>query len=161
MAHPDGRRLNCPQLHIRLGWQIIERGPDHARHGRSSDNFLDDNFAAQVFNPGQLMDATRYFIVMRDGIGHGESRKPSSGLRTKFPRSRYSDMVRAAHRLLTDHLGVNHLRLVMGTSMGRMHTWLWGERYPCFMDAPMPLASQPVQISCRNRMWRKMIMDPI
>ncbi|KAI0012997.1 homoserine acetyltransferase [Xylariaceae sp. FL0662B] len=130
--------------------------------GGSSDNFLNDHFAGQLFNPGQLLDARKYFLIIRDGIGHGQSSKPSnSGLPAKFPHYRYNDMIHADYRLLTEHLGINHLRLVMGTSMGGMHTWLWGEAYPDFMDALMPLASLPVQISGRNRMWRKMAMDSI
>ena len=95
------------------------------------------------------------------GIGHGKSAKPSDGLRAKFPQYGYTDMVEAQYRLLTEGLGVNHLRLVMGTSMGGMHTWVWGERHPEFMDALMPLASLPVQISGRNRVWRKTLIDAI
>lgn len=130
--------------------------------GGSSEQFLNDNFAGELFNGGQPLDAHRYFIILRDGIGHGRSSKPSSsGLGARFPRYRYGDMVRADHRLLTEHLGVGHLRLVMGTSMGGMQSWLWGEAYPGFADALMPLASLPVQISGRNRMWRKMAMDAI
>lgn len=130
--------------------------------GGSSEQFLNAQFAGELFNPGQPLDAQRCFIVLRDGIGHGRSSKPStSGLGARFPRYRYSDMVRADHRLLTEHLRVSHLRLVMGTSMGGMQSWLWGESHPGFMDALMPLASLPVQISGRNRMWRKMAMDAI
>ena len=130
--------------------------------GGSSEQFLSAQFAGELFNPGQLLDAQRYFIILRDGIGHGRSSKPSnSGLGGRFPRYRYGDMVRADHRLLTEHLGVAHLRLAMGTSMGGMQSWLWGEAHPGFMDALMPLASLPVQISGRNRMWRKMAMDAI
>ena len=98
---------------------------------------------------------------MPDDIGHGKSSKPSDGLRAKFPRYGYQDMLTAEHRLLTEGLGVNHLRLVMGTSMGGMHTWLWGERWPDFMDALMPLASVPGQISGRNRVWRRVVIDAI
>lgn len=130
--------------------------------GGSSEQFLNAQFAGELFNPGQPLDAQKYFIILRDGIGHGRSSKPSSsGLGAGFPRYRYGDMVRADYRLLTEHLGVAHLRLVMGTSMGGMQSWLWGEAYPGFMDALMPLASLPVQISGRNRMWRKMAMDSI
>jgi homoserine O-acetyltransferase len=118
-------------------------------------------FASELFLPGQPLDIATYFIVMPDDIGHGKSSKPSDGLRAKFPRYGYLDMLDAEHRLLTDGLGVNHLRLVMGTSMGGMHTWLWGERYPDFMDALMPLASVPSQISGRNRMWRRIVIDAI
>jgi homoserine O-acetyltransferase len=114
-----------------------------------------------LFNPGQPLDAATHFIVLPDDIGHGKSSKPSDGLRAKFPHYGYLDMIRAEHQLLTDGLGVNHLRLVMGTSMGGMHTWLWGEKYPDFMDALMPLASVPGQISGRNRVWRRVVIDAI
>jgi homoserine O-acetyltransferase/O-succinyltransferase len=123
--------------------------------------FLSRQFAGVLFGPEQLLDATKYYIILPDGIGHGQSSKPSDGLRMRFPRYNYNDMVTAHYLLLTEHLGVNHLRLVMGTSMGGMHTWVWGERYPDFMDALMPLASLPVQIAGRNRMIRRMIMDSI
>ena len=129
--------------------------------GGSGSGFLSDQFAGVLFKPGQLLDATRYFIVLPDGIGHGQSSKPSDGLHARFPHYGYNDMVTAQYRLLTEGLGVNHLRLVMGTSMGGMHTWVWAEKYPEFMDALMPLASLPVQISGRNRMMRRMVIDPI
>jgi homoserine O-acetyltransferase len=132
-------------------------------HGTSgsSAQFLTDTFAGVLFGPGQLLDASRYYIILPDGIGHGQSSKPSDGLRTRFPQYDYEDMITAAHQLLTEHLGVNHLRLVMGTSMGGMHSWLWGEMYPDYMDALLPLASLPVQIAGRNRMMRRMIIDSI
>jgi len=132
-------------------------------HGTSgsSNQFLTDNFAGVLFGSGQLLDANRYFIVLPDGIGHGASSKPSDGLHARFPHYDYDDMVRAHHLLLTQKLGVNHLRLVMGTSMGGMHSWVWGETYPDFMDALLPLASLPVQIAGRNRMMRRMIIDSI
>ena len=114
-----------------------------------------------MFGPGQLLDATRYYIILPDGIGHGRSSKPSDGLHAKFPHYTYDDMVAAQYELLTKKLGVNHLRLVMGTSMGGMQTWVWGETYPEFMDALMPLASLPVEIAGRNRVWRRMAMDAI
>jgi homoserine O-acetyltransferase len=129
--------------------------------GGSGAQFLRAEFAGELFGTGQLLDATRYFIVLPDGIGHGKSSKPSDGLKARFPKYGYTDMIEAQHRLLTEGLGVNHLRLVMGTSMGGMHTWVWGERYPVFMDALMPLASLPSQISGRNRVWRKTIIDAI
>jgi len=129
--------------------------------GGSSTQFMKDIFAGELFGPGQLLDATRYFLILRDGIGHGQSSKPSDGLRANFPRYGYLDMVRADHALLTQHLGIDHLRLVMGTSMGGMHSWLWAGLYPDFIDAAMPLASLPTQIAGRNRMTRKMIMDAI
>ena len=129
--------------------------------GGTGGQFMGRGFAGELFLPGQPLDIATYFIVMPDDIGHGKSSKPSDGLRAKFPRYGYLDMLDAEHRLLTDGLGVTHLRLVMGTSMGGMHTWLWGERYPDFMDALMPLASVPSQISGRNRMWRRIVIDAI
>jgi len=122
--------------------------------------FIRPEFAGELFGAGQLLDANKYFIVLPDGIGHGKSSKPSDGLRAKFPRYGYLDMVEAQRRLL-EGLQVNHLRLVMGTSMGGMQTWLWGELHPDFMDALMPLASLPTQIAGRNRVWRRMLTDAI
>jgi homoserine O-acetyltransferase/O-succinyltransferase len=127
----------------------------------SGAQFIRPEFAGELFGDGQPLDATKFFIILPDGIGHGKSSKPSDGLRAKFPRYGYRDMVEAQYRLLTDGLGVNHARLVMGTSMGGMHTWLWGEMHPDFMDALMPLASLPMQISGRNRAWRRIIIDAI
>lgn len=129
--------------------------------GGSGRQFLQPQFAGVLFGPGQLLDASRYYIILPDGIGHGKSSKPSDGLHARFPQYDYDDMVAAHHRLVTEGLGVNHLRLVMGTSMGCMHSWVWGETYPEFMDALMPLACLPVQIAGRNRLWRKMLMDTI
>ena len=127
----------------------------------SGAQFIRPEFAGQLFGKDQPLDATKFFIVLPDGIGHGKSSKPSDGLHAKFPRYGYRDMVEAQFRLLTDGLGLNHARLVMGTSMGGMHTWLWGESHPDFMDALMPLASLPTQISGRNRAWRRVIIDAI
>ncbi|MGE5209538.1 MAG: alpha/beta fold hydrolase [Alphaproteobacteria bacterium] len=127
----------------------------------SGAQFIRPEFAGELFGKGQPLDATKYFIVLPDGIGHGKSSKPSDGLHAKFPRYGYRDMVEAQYRLLTEGLGVNHARLIMGTSMGGMHTWLWGELHPDFMDALMPLASLPTQISGRNRAWRRMVIDTI
>lgn len=129
--------------------------------GGSGRGFLSATFAGMLFGEGQLLDATKYYIILPDDIGHGRSSKPSDGLHMKFPRYTYTDMVKGEYRLVTEGLGVNHARLVMGTSMGAMHTWMWGEMYPTFMDALMPLASAPVEIGGRNRMLRKMIMDSI
>ena len=129
--------------------------------GGTGAQFVGRGFAGELFMPGQPLDASKYFIVLPDDIGHGKSSKPSDGLRAKFPRYGYQDMLTAEHALLTQGLGVNHLRLVMGTSMGGMHTWLWGERWPDFMDALMPLASVPGQISGRNRVWRRVVIDAI
>jgi homoserine O-acetyltransferase len=108
-----------------------------------------------------LLDAQKYFIIVPDNIGHGQSSKPSDGLHMRFPHYGYEDMVELQYRLVTQGLHVNHLRLVIGASMGGMHTWMWGERYPQMMDALLPLASQPVQIAGRNRMWRRALMDAI
>ena len=127
----------------------------------SGAQFIRPEFAGELFEKDQPLDATKFFIVLPDGIGHGKSSKPSDSMHTKFPRYGYIDMVEAQYRLLTEGLGVNHVRLVMGTSMGGMHTWLWGELHPDFMDALMPLASLPTQISGRNRAWRRMIIDAI
>src|SRR5260221_2612617 len=129
--------------------------------GGTGGQFTGRGFAGELFLPGEPLDVTKYFIVMPDDIGHGKSSKPSDGLRAKFPRYGYRDMLTAEYALLTEGLGVNHLRLVMGTSMGGMHTWLGGERWPDFMDALMPLASVPGQISGRNRVWRRIVIDAI
>jgi len=129
--------------------------------GGSGSGFLSQSFGGQLFGPGQPLDATRYFIVIPDGIGHGKSSKPSDGLRARFPQYTYDDMVRAHHELLTEGLKVDHLRLVLGTSMGAMHCWVWGEMYSDFVDGLVPLASAPTQIAGRNRIMRKMIIDSI
>jgi homoserine O-acetyltransferase len=127
----------------------------------SGRGFLSGQFAGGLFGPGQLLDGTTQYIILPDAIGHGRSSKPSDGMRMKFPKYTYDDMVTAQYRMLTEHLDVKHLRLVMGTSMGGMMTWVWGEMYPDFMDALMPLASLPAEIAGRNRMMRKMMIDSI
>ena len=127
----------------------------------SSAQFMGPTFGGTLFGSGQPLDATRYYLVLPDGIGHGKSSRPSDGLHAHFPHYGYLDMVRAEYLLLTQGLKVNHVRLVMGTSMGGMHTWLWGEVYPDFMDTLMPLASLPTQISGRNRVWRRTAIDAI
>jgi homoserine O-acetyltransferase len=127
----------------------------------SGANFIRPEFAGELFGEGQPLDASRHFLILPDGIGHGGSSKPSDGLHARFPRYGYRDMIAAQHRLLTEGLKVDHLRLVIGTSMGGMQTWLWGETYPDFMDALMPLASLPGPISGRNRAWRRVIIDAI
>jgi homoserine O-acetyltransferase/O-succinyltransferase len=127
----------------------------------SGAQFIRPEFAGELFGKDQPLDVTKFFVILPDAIGHGKSSKPSDGMHAKFPRYGYIDMVEAQYRLLTEGLGVNHARLVMGTSMGGMHTWLWGELHPDFMDALMPLASLPTQISGRNRAWRRMIIDAI
>lgn len=123
--------------------------------------FLRPEFAGELYRPGQPLDIAKYFIILRDGLGHGDSSKPSDGLRAKFPHYGYRDMVQADYRLLTEHLQVDHLRLVMGTSSGGMLTWLWGITHPDFMDALVPLGSLPTQVSGRNRVWRRMLSDAI
>jgi len=165
----DGETLPDLRLHYRTLGKPVRDASGRVRnavlimHGTSGSgaNFLSDHFAGQLFMPGQLLDADKYFIILPDGIGHGGSSKPSDGLRMRFPHYDYSDMVRAQYALVTQGLHVNHLRLVTGTSMGCMHTWMWGETWPDFMDALMPLACLPVQIAGRNRMMRSMIMDAI
>jgi homoserine O-acetyltransferase len=129
--------------------------------GGTGAAFLSRTFGGELFGAGQLLDAARYFIVLPDGIGHGKSSKPSDGLHARFPKYTYDDMVRSQHLLLTEGLKVNHLKLVLGTSMGAMHCWVWGETYPGFVDGLVPLASVPTQIAGRNRIMRKMIMDSI
>lgn len=133
----------------------------HATTGSITQFVPAPAFAGELFGKGQPLDAERYYIIIPDSIGHGKSSKPSDGLHAKFPRYNYADMISAQHRLLTEVLKVNHVRLVMGTSMGGMHTWLWGQEYPDFMDALLPLASLPTQISGRNRLWRNMASEAI
>ena len=132
-------------------------------HGTSGSgsSLLTAQFAGNLFKPGQTLDSTKFLIILPDAIGHGKSSKPSAGMRMRFPKYTYDDMVKANYQLITEHLGVKHLRLVMGTSMGGMQTWVWGYTYPDFMDALMPLASLPVEIAGRNRMTRKMAINMI
>jgi homoserine O-acetyltransferase len=129
--------------------------------GGAGTQFLNPVFAAELFGPGQLLDTTRYLVILPDDIGHGGSSKPSNGLRAHFPHYGYADMVVAEYRLVTEGVHADHLRLVMGTSMGCMHSWMWGERYPEFMDGLVPLACVPTQIAGRNRIWRKLAMTDI
>ncbi|MGA2191652.1 MAG: alpha/beta fold hydrolase [Steroidobacteraceae bacterium] len=129
--------------------------------GGSGRNFMADKFAGVLFGKGQLLDAGRYYIILPDGIGHGKSSRPSDGLHARFPQYTYEDMVNAQYTLVTQGLQVDHLRLVMGTSMGCMHTWMWGESHADFVDALMPLACLPVQIAGRNRVWRDLVLEAI
>src|SRR5664279_790320 len=129
--------------------------------GGTGGAFLSAAFAGELFGKDQPLDISRYYIILPDAIGHGNSSKPSDSLHMKFPHYTYDDMVKADYLLLHDGLNVDHLRLVMGTSMGAMHTWVWGEMYPDFMDALMPLAAAPVEIAGRNRMFRAMILQAI
>jgi homoserine O-acetyltransferase len=127
----------------------------------SAASMLTPGFGGELYGPGQPLDANRYFIIIPDALGHGQSAKPSDGMRAKFPRYNYDDMVAAHHRLLTEHLGIKHVRLVMGNSMGGMHAWIWGVTHPGFMDALVPMASQPTEMSSRNWMMRRLITDSI
>ncbi len=127
----------------------------------SGASMLGAAFAGELFGPGQPLDAAKYFIVLPDAIGHGKSSKPSDGLRAKFPRYNYDDMVAAQYRLLTEGLGIRHVRLIIGNSMGGMHAWIWGTEHPDFMDALVPMASQPAEMSSRNWMMRRLIIDSI
>jgi homoserine O-acetyltransferase/O-succinyltransferase len=129
--------------------------------GGSGRSLLNEHFAGVLFGKGQLLDSNKYYIILPDGIGHGKSSKPSDALHAHFPKYAYADMVAAQHTLLLEGLQVDHLRLVIGTSMGCMHTFMWGETFPDFMDALMPLACLPVQIAGRNRLWRDLVVDAI
>jgi homoserine O-acetyltransferase len=127
----------------------------------SAASMLTPAFAGELFGPGQALDATKYFIIIPDSIGHGKSERPSSGLKAKFPRYNYNDMVDAQHRLVAEGLGLKHLRLVIGNSMGGMQAWIWGTRYPGMMDALVPMASQPTAMASRNWMLRRMLIETI
>lgn len=129
--------------------------------GGSAANMLTPTFAGELFGPGQPLDASKYYIVLPDGLGHGKSSKPSDGLKTKFPKYDYNDMVDAQYRLVTEGLGIKHFRLVIGNSMGGMHAWIWTERYPKMMDAAVPMASQPTPMAARNWMMRRMMLETI
>ena len=129
--------------------------------GGSASSVLTPDFAGELFGPGQPFDASKYFIIIPDALGHGASAKPSDGLKTRFPHYDYADMVDAQYRLLTEGLGIRHLRLIIGVSMGGMHAWLWGERYPDYMDALVPMASQPTAMASRNWMLRRMMLEVI
>ena len=129
--------------------------------GGSAANMLTPAFAGELFGPGQPLDASKYYIIIPDGLGHGKSSKPSDGMKTAFPKYDYDDMVDAHYRLVTEGLGVKHLRLVIGNSMGGMHTWIWGVKYPDMMDALVPMASQPTAMAARNWMLQRMMLDTI
>jgi homoserine O-acetyltransferase/O-succinyltransferase len=165
----DGEMLGSVRIHYRaLGTPIrdaqgLVRNAVLILHGTggSGTQFLNDIFAGQLFGPGQPLDVTKYYVILPDDIGHGSSSKPSDGLHMHFPHYGYRDMVDLEYRLVTDGLHINHLRLVFGTSMGCMHAWLWAEKYDTFADGYMPMACLPHEISGRNRMWRRMVMDAI
>lgn len=170
----SGEMLPEVRIHYRTFGRVARDASGHATNvvlighgtGGSGASLVDSPtgnalFAAELLGKGQPLDAEKYFVVVPDGLGHGKSSKPSDGLHGRFPRYGYRDMVQAQYRLLTEGLKVDHLRLAMGTSMGGMQTWMWGEMHPEFMDALMPLASLPVSIAGRNRMWRKIAIDAI
>src|SRR6185437_8190336 len=127
--------------------------------GGSAASMLTPAFAGELYGPGQPFDASKYYIIIPDGIGHGKSSKPSDGMKTAFPKYDYDDMVVAQYRLLTEGLGVKHIRLIIGNSMGGMQTWMWGEKYPAYMDALVPMASQPSAMASRNWMLRRMMLE--
>ena len=129
--------------------------------GQSAGNMLTPAFADELFGPGRPLDATKYYIVIPDALGHGNSAKPSDGLKTKFPQYNYVDMVDAQYRLLAEGMGIRHVRLIIGNSMGGMNVWLWGEKYPQYMDALVPMASQPTPMASRNWMLRRMMLETI
>ena len=129
--------------------------------GGSAASMLTPAFAGELFGPGQPLDASRYYIIIPDSIGHGKSSKPSDGMKTAFPKYNYEDMVDAQVRLVREGLGVKHLRLVIGNSMGGMHTWIWGVKYPDLMDALVPMAAQPTEMAARNWMLRRMMLETI
>src|SRR6266404_5086415 len=164
----DGETIPELRLHYRTMGKPARDSAGHVTNavmilhgtGGTGAQFLQPQFAGELFGAGQLLDTAKYYIILPDGIGHGKSSKPSDGLHAKFPQYDYDDMVAAQHAL-AQHLGAEHLRLILGTSMGCMHSFVWGETYPEFVDALMPLACQPAQIAGRNRIWRKMVMDAI
>ncbi len=165
----SGEKLDALRVHYRTvgtprrDAKGVVRNAVLVLHGTtgSGAQFIRPEFSGELFGPGQPLDAARFYVILPDGIGHGGSSKPSDGLHARFPRYGYRDMVEAQRRLLVEGLGVTHLRLVMGTSMGGMHTWLWGELHPEMMDALLPLACLPTQIAGRNRVWRRTIIDAI
>jgi len=165
----SGETLPELRLHYLAVGKPVRGADGHTRNavlilhgtGGSGRQFFSPQFASVLFGRGALLDTTQYYVILPDGIGHGRSSKPSDGLHARFPKYGYHDIVGAQYRLVTEHLGVDHLRLVMGTSMGGMQTWMWGEAHPDFMDALMPLACLPVEIAGRNRLWRRMIIDAI
>jgi homoserine O-acetyltransferase len=129
--------------------------------GGSAASMLTPAFAGELFGAGQPLDASKYYIIIPDGIGHGKSSKPSDGMKTAFPKYNYEDMVDAQYRLVKEGLGIKHLRLVIGNSMGGMHSWIWGVKYPQAMDALVPMASQPTEMASRNWMLRRMMLETI
>ncbi|HEY0191104.1 MAG TPA: alpha/beta fold hydrolase [Kofleriaceae bacterium] len=168
-AFASGEKLPELRIHYMTLGTLKRDAAGHATnavlvmHGTmgSGQQFARKQFADTLFGPGQPLDLTRYYVILPDDIGHGASSKPSDGLHARFPHYGYTDMVAAEHALVTQGLKVDRLRLVMGTSMGCMHSWMWAEQWPAMMDAVMPLACLPQQIAGRNRQWRKMLIDAI
>src|ERR1700732_239108 len=165
----SGEELAELRLHYRTLGKLARDAQGRAKNvvlilhgtGGSGQQFLQPQFAGELFGPGQLLDINRYFVILPDGIGHGKSSKPSDGMHAHFPAYDYDDMVAAQHLVVTQGLKIQHLRLIFGTSMGCMHSFVWGETYPDFADALMPMACLPVQIAGPDRAWRKMVMDGI
>lgn len=161
----SGETLPELKIHYRTLGNLQHDAAGHASNavlllhgtGGSSASFVGERFAA-VFQPGQALDANRYFIVIPDGIGHGKSSKPSDGMHSRFPHYEYEDMIEAQYRLVTEGLKIDHLQLVTGVSMGGMHTWMWGEEHPDFVDRLFPLVCMPIEIAGRNRLWRDFTM---
>ncbi len=151
---------------LKVGYTTIgnpDGDPVLILHGTtgSAKSMLGDKFAGELFGPGQPLDASRHYIILPDSLGAGRSAKPSDGMRAKFPRYNYADMVQVQHRLVTEHLGIRHLRLVLGNSMGGMHVWMWAQQYPGLMDIAVPMASLPSEMSGRNWITRRLIIDSI
>lgn len=158
----DGKVLDQLRLHYTtVGDPAGE--PVLVLHGTagSGTGMLTPQFAGELFGPGQPLDASKYFIILPDVIGAGKSSKPSDSMRASFPEYNYDDMIKAQYELLTQGLGIRHLRLIIGNSMGGMEAWLWGEQHPDFMDAIVPMASQPTEMSSRNWMMRRMLIDAV
>ena len=157
-----GEVMHDLRLHYTtVGARSWPAGADHPRHRRFRHRYADPAFAGELFGPGQPLDARKYFIILPDTLGAGKSAKPSDGLRAKFPHYDYDDMVLAEYRLVTEGLGIHHLRLVLGNSMGGMHAWLWGVTYPGFADELVPMASQPTAMAARNWMLRRLMIDTV
>lgn len=153
-----------PEMHLHYTTVGDPKGePVVVLHGTtgSAATMLTPSFAGELFGPGQPLDAAKYYIIIPDVLGHGKSSKPSDGLRTKFPRYDYDDMVEAQYRLLKEHLGLNHVRLIIGNSMGGMHAWIWGVKHLAYMDALVPMASQPSEMASRNWMMRRLLVETI
>jgi homoserine O-acetyltransferase len=165
----DGEKLAEVKIHYRSVGEPRKDADGVVRNGvlilhgtgGTGAGFLSASYGGRLFGKGQPLDAEKYFIILPDSIGHGQSSKPSDGLRMKFPKYGYGDMVKLQHELVTKGLGLSHLKLVMGTSMGAMNAWNWGYMYPDFAAGLVPLASNPVEVAGRNRMWRKMLLDAI